>query len=90
MLGGVAVTAGLAAALTGIHSLLNADSLFGIYGPRHATPTILGPLLNPNHLGGLMAIGAVVALGLVFYQRQAAQLRVLWIVITVGCSATAA
>jgi O-antigen ligase len=89
VLGGVAVTCGLAAALTGIHSLLNADSLFGIYGPRHATPTILGPLLNPNHLGGLMALGAVVALGLIFYQRQAAQVRVLWIVISVGCSATA-
>lgn len=89
VLAGVAVTCGLAAAVTGLHTLWNADSLYGVYAPQHATPPILGPLLNPNHLGGLMAIGAVLAIGLVFYQRQAAQLRVLWVVIAVGCSATA-
>lgn len=89
VLAGVAVTCGLAAAVTGLHALLNADSLYGAYHPQHATPPILGPLLNPNHLGGLMAIGAVIAIGLVFYQRQAAQLRVLWVVIAIGCSATA-
>jgi O-antigen ligase len=89
VLAGVAVTCGLAAAVTGLHTLLNADSLYGFYQPQHATPPILGPLLNSNHLGGLMAIGAVLAIGLMFYQRQAAQLRVLWVVIAVGCSATA-
>ncbi|HEU4729807.1 MAG TPA: O-antigen ligase family protein, partial [Kofleriaceae bacterium] len=89
VLAGVAVTAGLAAAVTGVHTLLNADMLYGVYAPHHATPLILGPLLNANHLGGLMAIGAVVAVGLVFYQRQAVQLRVLWVVIAIGCSATA-
>jgi O-antigen ligase len=89
VLAGVAVTCGLAAAVTGLHALVNADSLYGVYAPRHATPPILGPLLNPNHLGGLMAIGAVIAIGLVFYQRQVAQLRVLWVVIAIGCSATA-
>jgi len=89
VLAGVAVTCGLAAAVTGLHTLLNADSLYGIYEPQHATPPILGPLLNPNHLGGLMAIGAVLAVGLAFHQRQAVQLRVLWVVIAVGCSATA-
>lgn len=89
VLAGVAVTCGLAAAVTGLHTLVNADSLYGVYEPLHASPPILGPLLNPNHLGGLMAIGAVLAIGLVFYQRQAAQLRVLWVVIAIGCSATA-
>jgi O-antigen ligase len=89
VLGGVAVTCGLAAAVTGLHTLLNMDSLYGVYEPQHATPPILGPLLNPNHLGGLMVIGAVLALGLAFYQRQASQLRVLWVVIAMGCSATA-
>jgi O-antigen ligase len=89
VLAGVAVTCGLAAAVTGLHTLLNADDLYGVYNPQHATPPILGPLLNPNHLGGLMAIGAVLAIGLTFYQRQAAQLRVLWVVIAFGCSATA-
>ena len=89
VLGGVALACGLAAAVTGLHALFNADHLYGVYDPRHATPPILGPLLNPNHLGGLMAIGAVIAIGLTFYQRQAAQLRVLWVVIAIGCSATA-
>ncbi|HEX3760644.1 MAG TPA: hypothetical protein VHW23_18140, partial [Kofleriaceae bacterium] len=89
VLAAVAVTCGLAAAVTGVHTLLNADSLYGIYRPQHAAPPILGPLLNANHLGGLMAIGAVLAVGLAFYQRQVVQLRVLWVVIAIGCSATA-
>lgn len=89
VLAGVALTCGLAAAVTGVHTLLSAGTLYGIYEPQHATPPILGPLLNPNHLGGLMAIGAVLAVGLAFHARQAVQLRVLWVVIAVGCSATA-
>ncbi|HEX3476621.1 MAG TPA: O-antigen ligase family protein [Kofleriaceae bacterium] len=89
VLAAVAVTCGLAAAVTGVHTLLKAESLYGVYRPEHAAPLILGPLLNTNHLGGLMAIGAVLAVGLAFYQRQAVQLRVLWVVIAIGCSATA-
>lgn len=89
VLAGVAVACGLAAAVTGLHTLLNMDALYGVYNPQHATPPILGPLLNPNHLGGLMALGAVLAIGLMFYPRQVAQLRVLWVVIAVGCAATA-
>jgi len=89
VLAAVAVTCGLAAAVTGVHTLLNAERLYGAYRPEHAAPLILGPLLNTNHLGGLMAIGAVLAVGLAFYQRQAVQLRVLWVVIAIGCSATA-
>ncbi|HMG53452.1 MAG TPA: O-antigen ligase family protein [Kofleriaceae bacterium] len=89
VLAGVAVTCGVAAAVTGVHTLLNAGSLYGMYRPQHAEPVILGPLLNANHLGGLMALGAVIAVGLALYQRQVVQLRVLWVVIAVGCSATA-
>jgi O-antigen ligase len=88
VLAGVAVTCGLAAAVTGLHTLFQATELYGLYAPQHASPSVLGPLLNPNHLGCLMALGAVVAVGLAFYQRQAAQLRVLWVVIAAGCSAT--
>ncbi|HET9621098.1 MAG TPA: O-antigen ligase family protein, partial [Kofleriaceae bacterium] len=89
IIAGVALTCGLAAAVTGAHTLLNLDSLYGVYAPQHATPPILGPLLNPNHLGGLMAMGAVLSIGLAFHPRQASQLRVLWIVLAIGCSATA-
>jgi O-antigen ligase len=89
VLAGVAIACGLAAAVTGLHTLLNMHQLYGVYAPQHATPPLLGPLLNANHLGGLMAIGAVLAVGLMFHGRQAAQLRVLWVVIAVGCSTTA-
>ncbi len=89
VLAGVALSCGLAAAVTGLHTLLNIDHLYGVYAPRHATPPLLGPLLNANHLGGLMAMGAVISIGLLFYQRQAAQLRVLWVVIAVSCCTTA-
>src|SRR5206468_5369923 len=76
----------VAAAITGVHTLLNATSLYGMYEPSHAAPPILGPLLNPNHLGCLMALGAILSVGLAFYERQRSQLRVLWVVIAVGCA----
>lgn len=86
LLAGVAITCGLAAAVTGIHTLVNADSLYGLYTPLHTTDTpIMGPLLNPNHMGGLMAIGAVLSLGLAFYERQPTQLRVVWVVVGLTC-----
>lgn len=88
LLGGVAVTCGIAAGVTGFHTLAQMTSLYGVYEPAHAAPPILGPLLNANHLGCLMALGATVALGLVFYERQHSNLRVLWVVIVLGCSIT--
>ena len=39
----------------------------------HAAPPILGPLLNPNHLGCLMAFGATISVGLAFYEQAAAR-----------------
>lgn len=86
LLAGVALVCGLAAAITGAHTLLSASSLYGLYEPVHThSAPVFGPLLNPNHLGGLMAMGAVLSLGLAFYAQQPAQLRTLWIVIGVGC-----
>ena len=91
LLGAVATTCGLAAVVTGLHSLLNADLLYGLYEPSHAFGApVMGPLLNPNHMGGLMAIGAVLSLGLAFYPHQVTQLRVLWIVIGLACVCIAA
>ena len=88
LLAGVALTCGLAAAVTGVHTLVQASSLYGVYEPAHAAPPILGPLLNANHLGCLMALGASVAMGLIFYERQASQMRVLWVVVFLGCALT--
>ena len=59
-------------------------SLYGVYDP-HATPAIIGPLLNENHLGGLMAVGATSAAGLVMYRRQRSWLRVAWLVVVGLC-----
>jgi O-antigen ligase len=91
LLGAVAITCGIAAIVTGVHTLLSADALYGIYEPMHLHDApVFGPLLNPNHLGGLMAIGAVLAVGLAFYERQPTQARVLWLVIATGCTIVAA
>ncbi len=86
LLAGVAMVCGLAALVTGLHTLVNADSLYGVYAPLHAQPPILGPLLNPNHLGCLMALGTTISIGLAFYERQSSQWRVVWVVIFVGCA----
>lgn len=86
LLGAVSITCGLAAVITGVHTLIDTHELYGLYTPQHAGGgPVFGPLLNPNHMGGLMAIGAVLSFGLAFYQRQATQLRVMWIMIGIGC-----
>lgn len=86
LLGGVALTCGLAAIVTAIHTLFGIESLFGIYAPAHASPPILGPLLNSNHLGSLCAFGAVLSLGLAFHHQQSVPMRVGWILNLVLCT----
>ena len=86
-LGAVASIAGVTAAIVGIHRLFDASSLYGIYTPAQATPPALGPLLNANHLGGLMALGAVVAVGLLFYSKQSNAARLTWLTTALGCTA---
>ncbi|CAN5721395.1 hypothetical protein BH11MYX1_BH11MYX1_01020 [soil metagenome] len=80
----VGALAGLAAIVTGVHEVLGAHRLYGLYTP-HATPTILGPLLNENHLGALMAIGTCVAIGLVLYPRQRSSIRAIWMAVVLLC-----
>jgi len=89
VLAAVGLTCGLAAIVAGAHRMLGAESLYGWYHPAHMR-VVSGPLLNPNHMGGLMAVGAVLCMGLAFYARQPTQLRVLWIVIMTGCVVVAA
>lgn len=86
--GAIAVLAGACALITGAHVGLNAETLFGLYRPNDATPTLMGPLLNPNHLGGLMAMGALVSAGLFFHDSQASVRRVGWAVLGLVCVAT--
>lgn len=88
LLGGVALVCGLAAIVVWIHELLGANSLYGLYRPEQAHPSVLGPLLNENHLGGLMALGAVVSLGLTMYARQQPRWRPVWLLNTALCAVT--
>lgn len=85
----VAFMCGLVAVTVGVHELLGAHSLFGVYTPAQANPPVLGPLLNPNHLGSLMAFGAVLCVGLFLYHRQSGAARTVWAVTGLACGAVA-
>lgn len=45
------------------HLLTGQDKLYAVYQPRLATPPILSPLLNPNHLAALTGAGAILWMG---------------------------
>lgn len=50
-----------------VHKLLMLESVYGVYDPVHVRTTaerLSAPLVNENHLGGLLAIGAITATGL--------------------------
>lgn len=89
VLAAVAATCGIAATVTGVHVVFGASSLYGIYTPVDAKPSVLGPLLNENHLGGLMAIGSILAIGLTMYKRQPSWARAIWLVVAGACGAVA-
>lgn len=80
----VALLCGAAAAIGLIHVLVGADSLYGLYEP-HARPSVLGPLLNENHFGCLMALGACVASGLLMFNRQTSGRRAFWMFLVLLC-----
>lgn len=86
-LASVAACSGVAALITGAHRVFGLESLYGIYEPSQATPPILGPLLNSNHLGALMAIGTVLSVSLLFYTRQQPLLRASWALCGGACGA---
>ena len=88
-LGAVAAIAGITAGIVGIHRVFGATSLYGVYEPIQATPPVLGPLLNANHLGCLMALGAVVSVGLVIYVKQSTVARGVWALTAVACTVVA-
>lgn len=83
----VVVAIGSLVALTAlVHRGLSMDALFGIYEPEYIkAPTFVSPLLNSNHLAGLMALCAPTALGLATYSRG--KKRALFIAALLLCSA---
>lgn len=82
---GVAITCGLVAIVTGIHQLFGLTSLYGLYTPKQGAPLLMSPLLNTNHLGCLMAVGALTSLGLFAYPKQSSIRRAGWIFSGVAC-----
>ena len=81
---------GLTALVVGIHELFGITRLYGIYELDQARPKILGPLLNENHLGELMALGTCLAIGLAMFRRQRTWMRIAWMVVAVSCGAATA
>jgi len=85
----IGATAGATAAIAGIHKLFGATRLYGLYRPLQAVPLLMGPLLNTNHLGCFMAIGATTSTALLLYQKQSSMLRSVWAVVALGCGGAA-
>jgi O-antigen ligase len=83
----VGALCGLVALTVGIHHLFGLRALYGLYTPEYAQPRLLGPLLNTNSLGCLMAVGAVIGIGLAAYSRQKSWIRVAWLLVVAGCGA---
>ncbi|MDX2091179.1 MAG: O-antigen ligase family protein [Kofleriaceae bacterium] len=89
IVGGIAAACGLTAVIVGVHELVGASSLYGIYEPAQARPSIVGPLLNENHLGCLMAVGTSLALGLALHGQQASRARAAWLGVAASCGVVA-
>jgi O-antigen ligase len=80
---GVALLASLCAVITALHVVLGATTLYGVYQP-YETPQFMGPLINSNHFGGLMTLGALISAGLFFHDTWVPR-RIAWVVSTLFC-----
>lgn len=52
------------------HELVSARRVFGLYEPLDTRPALMSPILNSNQLGGFLAFGAVLWLGLGFSAKE--------------------
>jgi len=86
--GSVARAAALAAALVGLsgvaHELLGATAVFGIHEPRFTNSRLLSPIMNNNHIGGFLAMGALVGIGLAADGRDK-RARAFWVAVAALC-----
>jgi tetratricopeptide (TPR) repeat protein len=67
------------------HAATSATSVFGVYEPAHGSRHVLGPLINPNHLAGVCALGATLACGLAVDPPMPKE-RPVWTLATVLCA----
>jgi len=85
VLKGVAAS-GIAMAMVAFaHKLAGATEVFGIYEPVYASSRLLAPLMNENHLGGMMAMASPIAIGLAM-DADAAERRIAWAVGAALCA----
>jgi tetratricopeptide (TPR) repeat protein len=84
----VAIGSAVAALAALSHAVVGASSVFGLYTPiaQHGGLVSL-PLVNVNHLAGLMNIGVLAALGLVLDEPQR-ETRWAWFAVAVFCGIT--
>jgi len=81
----VAGSCGVYALVAGAHRLFDTDMLYGVIGDTGGQQ-LLGPLINGNQTACLMAMGAVLSIGLVMYPRQRSGLRVVWVANALACA----
>lgn len=79
VLKGVAASAITMALVAFAHKLAGATQVFGVYEPVYAHSRLLAPLMNENHLAGLMALGSPIAIGLAM-DAETIERRVGWAV----------
>lgn len=77
VLRGVAASAIAMALVAFAHKLAGATDVFGMYTPVYASSRLLAPLMNENHLGGMMAMGSPIAIGLAM-DAKAIEERIGW------------
>ncbi len=85
VLKGVAASAIAMALVAFAHKLAGATEVFGLYEPVYASSRLLAPLMNENHLGGMMAMAAPIAVGLAM-DAESMQQRIGWAVGGVLCA----
>jgi tetratricopeptide (TPR) repeat protein len=74
----VAGSIGTMAVVALAHAAFGATRVFGVYEPLYARPPLLAPLLNGNHLAGLMALGIPMML-VAGFTAERMLLRFLWL-----------
>ncbi|MCE9577130.1 MAG: O-antigen ligase family protein [Deltaproteobacteria bacterium] len=85
ILGAVAATAGLAAAIGGLNALVGARTLYGLYTPHSSPAELFGPLLNGNSYASLLVLGALVSAGLAIHVQHSNLRRVAFAVNAALC-----
>lgn len=77
----VAVVAGL----TLLHGVVGAQKVYGLYAPRFVSPRWLGPILNPNNLGGLCNLGVFCALACARKRSERAKVGYVAVAVALAC-----